>query len=254
MKRLHAAMLASVLVASAPALVWAAQQRAPHAIGQATGQTAGTAAVHEESAKSEEGKENEGPPKPINWFDFSNHEQPAYGAMLLNFALLLGMYYTLGKKPVAEALKARRATIAKEIEEATRMRDEAEARALKYQDKLRHVEVELGEARASLKAAGEADRDRIVREAEEKAARMERDAKFLVEQETKQMSVELTRTAVEMAMTAAEEILRRRITPADQERLAEDYLAQITKRPSGAHPTNAPPSMSPPPMPAGGGE
>ena len=44
------------------------------------------------------------------------------------------------------------------------------------------------------------------------------------------------------------------VIAADQERLAEDYLAQITKRPSGAHPTNAPPSMSPPPMPAGGGE
>ena len=160
--------------------------------------------------------------------------------MLLNFALLMAMYYALGKKPVAEALKNRRAGIAKEIEEAARMRDEAEARAAKYQDKLKHLESELKEARETLKAAGEADRDRIVREAEEKATRMERDAKFLVEQETKQMSVELTRAAVEMAMTAAEEILRKRITPADQERLAEDYLSQISKRPSGAQPSMLP--------------
>ncbi len=228
MKRTHVFLLAATLVASAPAIAWAVQSHEPaagHAIGKAT--------AHEESAKSEEAPEVE-PPKPINWFDYSNHEQPAYGAMLLNFALMAWMYYALGKKPIAEGLKNRRAAIAKEIEEAAKMREEAEARALKYQEKLKHLEVELKEARESLKAAGEADRDRIVREAEEKAARMERDAKFLVEQETKQMSVELTRTAVEMAMAAAEEILRKRITPADQERLAEDYLAQISRRPGGA--------------------
>jgi len=243
MKRLHVFVLASVLVASAPAAAWGLQKyAAPQqqaAAQHATGHV-GQATAHEESAKSEEGSAHEAGPKPINWFDFSNHEQPAYGAMLLNFALLMAMYYALGKKPVAEALKNRRAGIAKEIEEAARMRDEAEARAAKYQDKLKHLESELKEARETLKAAGEADRDRIVREAEEKATRMDRDAKFLVEQETKQMSVELTRAAVEMAMTAAEEILRKRITPADQERLAEDYLSQISKRPSGAQPSMLP--------------
>jgi len=251
MKRTHVFLFAATLVACAPAIAWAVQSHAPqgsHAQSPAApvGEAVGRASRHDESAKSEEAPDAQ-PPKPINWFDYSNHEQPAYGAMLLNFALMAWMYYALGKKPIAEGLKNRRAAIAKEIEEAARMRDEAEARAVKYQDKLRHLEAELKEARESLTAAGEADRDRIVREAEEKAARMEKDAKFLVEQETKQMSVELTRTAVEMAMAAAEEILRKRITPADQERLAEDYLAQISKRPSGAQ--EARPSIPPPGSP-----
>jgi F0F1-type ATP synthase membrane subunit b/b' len=232
MKRANVFLLAATLVACAPAVAWAVQSHVP-AQGRTvqTGHTVG-GATHDESAKSEEAPDAT-PPKSINWFDYTNHEQPAYGVMLLNFALMAWMYYALGKKPIAEGLKNRRAAIAKEIEEAARMREEAEARAVKYQEKLRHLEVELKEARDSLKAAGEADRDRIIREAEEKAVRMEKDAKFLVEQETKQMNVELTRAAVEMAMTAAEDILRKRITPADQERLAEDYLAQISKRPSG---------------------
>jgi F-type H+-transporting ATPase subunit b len=155
----------------------------------------------------------------------------------------MGLYYWFGKAPVAEALKNRRAGIAKEIEEAKRMRDEAEARAVKYQEKLKNLEAELKDVRESLKAAGEADRDRIVREAEEKASRMEKDAKFLVEQESKQLRAELTRNAVEMALTAAEELLKKRITSADQERLAEDYLSQLTKRPSGSQ--EARPSMIP---------
>jgi F0F1-type ATP synthase membrane subunit b/b' len=167
---------------------------------------------------------------PINWLDFSNKEQPPYLAMFINFVLLIGMYVWLGKKPVREALKARRATVAKEIEEAQRMRREAEERAVIYQKKLEHLEEELKETRASLVQAGKSDRDRIIREAEEKATRMEKDAVFLIEQEMKQLRADLTREAVEIAITAAEEILKKRVTPVDQERLAEDYLAELAAK------------------------
>ena len=173
--------------------------------------------------------------------------------MFLNFAILLGLYYRYGKKPIAEGLKNRRATVAREIEEARRMQKEAEARAAKYQEKLSHLEAELKDTRDSLQAVGEAERDRLIREAEEKATRMERDATFLVEQELKQLRAELTREAVETAILAAEELLRKRITSSDQERLAEDYLAQLAaKRPSG-HERVVGASM-PPPSAHGGGE
>lgn len=239
--RLAVFAVATALVAAAPAAAWAFQEHgqaaAKHAAPAAHGEHPGAAEAREagkEAPKAADAEEAEHAPAPINWFDFSNKEQPPYGAMLINFALLMVMYYSLGKKPVAEALKARRASVAKEIEEAQKMRHEAEERALKYQEKLQHLEAELKETRETLRAAGEAERDRIVREAEEKATRMEKDAKFLVEQEMKQLRGEITKGAIEMAVVAAEELLRKRITPADHERLAEDYLAQLTaKRPSG---------------------
>jgi F0F1-type ATP synthase membrane subunit b/b' len=191
---------------------------------------------------------------PINWFDFSNKEQPPYVAMFLNFVLLVGMYVWLGKKPIREALKARRASVAKEIEEAQRMRQEAEDRAVVYQKKLEHLEEELKETRASLVQAGKGDRDRIIREAEEKATRMEKDAVFLIDQEMKQLRADLTREAVEIAITAAEEILRKRVTPVDQERLAEDYLAELAARTksSASVPPGGRPSAPPAPAPQGG--
>ena len=234
MKRAHAFVLAAALVAAAPALAHAVQpERRPPAPRQRAPPR--TQATEHAERRRRKPRSTSTRPKPINWFDFSNKEQPPYGVMLINFGILMIMYYSLGKKPIAEALKNRRASVSKEIEEAQKMRAEAEARALKYQQKLRDLEGELIETRSALKAAGEAERDRIVREAEEKAGRMERDAKFLVEQELKQMRAELTREAVEMAVAAAEEMLRKRITPADQERLAEDYLSQLgAKRPSGS--------------------
>ena len=73
-----------------------------------------------------------------------------------------------------------------------------------------------------------------MREAEEKAARMEKDAQFLLEQEARQMQLDLRREAVDAALVAAEEILRSKITTADQERMAEEFLATLV--PDAARP------------------
>jgi F-type H+-transporting ATPase subunit b len=187
-------------------------------------------------AATEHGAEHgaeEHAPAPINWFDFSNKAQPPYAAMLINFGLLLAIYYFFGKKPIGDALQNRRATVAKEIEEAQRMKREAEARAERYQTKLSHLEEELAATRQALLDAGKGERDRIIKEAEEKAARMQRDAMFRIEQELKQVRQEILQETIDVTVAAAEELLRRRVTPADQERLAEDYLAEITAKASG---------------------
>jgi F0F1-type ATP synthase membrane subunit b/b' len=174
------------------------------------------------------------PPPGINWTDFSDPlHRPPFVAMLINFAILAGLYYFLGRKPIAQALKTRRAAVAKEIEEAQRMKAEAEARAKQYQAKLGRLEEELTTAKQALIEAGRGERDRIVKDAEEKAARMQKDATFRIEQEMRQIRQELWRDTVEIAVTAAEDLLKKRITPADQERLAEDYLAELAGESGG---------------------
>ncbi|MGD0529742.1 MAG: ATP synthase F0 subunit B [Polyangiaceae bacterium] len=196
----------------------------------------GAKALHEqrEAIEAAETAENE-PLKPINWTDGSwfNNPQPPYIAMLVNFGILVAGYYLLGRKPVAAALVSRRDTIAKDIDEANKMLAEAEARAKTYQAKLEHLEDEVKTARATLVQAGEAERDRIVTDAEAKAERMRKDAEFLVEQELKQIRQDLWKDTVEAAVSAAEELLKKRVTPADQERMAEDYLADLGGKKSG---------------------
>lgn len=164
--------------------------------------------------------------QPINWTDFGG-ETPPYLAMVINFGILAAGYYLLGKKPIAAALQNRRDTIAKDIDEANKMLGEAQARAQTYQAKLERLEDEVKTARAALVQTGEAERDRIVSDAEAKAARMSKDAEFLVDQELKQIRQDLWRDTVEAAVGAAEELLKKRVTSADQERMAEDYLADL---------------------------
>jgi F-type H+-transporting ATPase subunit b len=211
----RAALATMVLVTAWSVWAWA-QPKHP----------AGAPAVAEKAAEAPEAEE--AGPRAINWTEFGG-ETPPFIAMVINFAILAGAYYALGKKPIAEGLKSRRDTIARDIEEAQRMRAEADARAKSYLAKLEHLEEEMRVARDSLVHAGEAEHERIVKEAEAKAERMRKDAEFLVEQELKQIRGDLWREAVETAVRSAEELLKVRVTSADQERLAEDYLSDLGK-------------------------
>jgi F-type H+-transporting ATPase subunit b len=221
----------------------AAAAEGKEAAGQAKGDGKGDGEAKPE-AEEEEG------PKPFNFTEFGK-ETPPFTAMLVNFGLLAGGYYLLGKKPIAAGLRSRRDTISKEIEEAQRMKHEAEQRAKTYQHKLEALEGELLAARESLVNAGEAEGERIVREAELKAERMRKDAEFMVEQEIKTLRGDLWRETVEAAVAAAEELLKKRVTPADQERLAEDYLADLGGKPKSASVASAR-SVFPPPGSGGG--
>jgi F0F1-type ATP synthase membrane subunit b/b' len=171
-------------------------------------------------------------PPPINWGEFGK-ETPPFVAMVVNFGILVAGYYLLFKKPITLALENRRDSISKEIDEAQKMKLEAQARAKTYQAKLDTLEEETKTAREALVRAGEAERDRLVAEAEAKAERMRKDAEFLVEQELKQIRLDLWRDALDSAVAAAEELIKRRVTSADQERFAEDYLADLGGKPRG---------------------
>jgi F0F1-type ATP synthase membrane subunit b/b' len=210
------ALAAMLTVTAWSVTAWVHSKPAAAASASAEGATGG---------EGGEGAKEEGP-APFNFTAFGG-ETPPFIAMLINFGILAGGYYFLGRKPVAAGLQARRDTISKDIEEAQRMKREAEERAKTYQSKLEKLEVELQDARESLVRAGEAESERIVRDAEVKAERMRKDAEFLVEQELKQIRGDLWRDTVEAAVAAAEELLKKRVTPADQERLAEDYLADL---------------------------
>jgi F-type H+-transporting ATPase subunit b len=159
-----------------------------------------------------------------------------YAYLLINAAILFFIYYSAGKKPIAAGLAARRATVAKELDEAAKIKGEAQARLDEYTKRLDELDHELARIKKELVTAGEADRDRMVKEAEEKADRMRKDAQFLLDQEIKQLRNDLLRHTVDVATAAAEAVLRSRVSAQDHERLAEEYLKQVTALPPAGAP------------------
>lgn len=233
-RRIPAVAAALALVALSFASVAAAQHgEAPAAHAPAAGHAApatGTGHGDTHGAKAGELAGEDHALAPINWTDTGNKKQPPFLAMAINFAVLLGIYYYFGRKPVAEALKKRRENIAKQIEEADRIKTEALARAEKYQAQLGSLDIEAEQTKKAIRATGEADRERVLREADEKAARLEREAEALLDAERKQAKRDLYEEAVEAAVVKAEALLRAKLTQADHDRLAEDFLAQLAAR------------------------
>lgn len=187
-------------------------------------------------------------PEELNWTDIWDKKRPAVIALFINFGVLMTLYYMLGKKPIANALKQRRVTVGKEIDEAQKLLDEAKERAKKYQGALKDAEADAATAKAGLISSGKGEVERLLTEAQEKAERMKRDAERLVDQERKAVHQTLLDETIELATHEAAQLLQKSVTADDHARLAQDLLLELARRPAARAPT-AKPSVGPPPAP-----
>lgn len=146
---------------------------------------------------------------------------------LFNFLVLVGLLTWVIRKKANPALADRRAEVENELAEAQQLRAEAERRHEEMASRLAKLDQEMAEIRAEMVKAGEAERDRIVSQAEEKAARMRKDANFVIEQQIKQLRKDLMQESASAVVAAAQELLKERTTEADQEQLAELYLKRL---------------------------
>lgn len=145
----------------------------------------------------------------------------------VNFGIWLALLVLMLRKPLSEFLRNRRASVVEGMEEAKRVKEEAEAKHKEYSERIENLDAELERLREEMRRAGQEERERIVAAANEKAAKMREEARFLVDQQMKQLRVDLTREAVEAAVQTAEALLAKQTTVSDQERLANDYLATL---------------------------
>lgn len=149
-------------------------------------------------------------------------------ASFVNFAILIGVFVHLFRDKLKTFLKERKAEVADALNEAARLKADAEAKHKEYTERLAKLDQELAQIKQDVIAAGIKERDRIVADAEHKASRMRQEAHFLVEQQVKQLRSELAREAIDGAVAAAEALLLKTTTSYDQQRLAQDYLNALS--------------------------
>lgn len=146
---------------------------------------------------------------------------------VLNFAVLMVIVYMGIRRVVNPSLAARRAAVETEIAEAKRLCDEAAAMHKEYTARLEGLEEEIAALRADLVKQGEAERDRIIAEAQARAERMRVEGVQAIEQEMRALREDLRREAVLAAVSAAEEAIRKNVSAADQVRLVDDFIAAL---------------------------
>ncbi len=155
----------------------------------------------------------------INWVEMSGS--------FVNFGIWLAILFFMLRKPAAEFLRNRRASVVEGMEEARRVKEEAEAKYKEYSERIENLDAELERLREDMRRAGVEERDRVLADAEVRGEKMRSEARFLIGQQMKQLREDLTREAVESAVKTAEEILKKTTTAQDQERLAQQYLGTL---------------------------
>jgi len=200
--------------------------------GVAFAQEAGHEAGHEASAGEEHAAEHEHG-GPVHFSDIV-HNTEFWGACI-NFTLLLVVLRKLGKKPLADFLTQRRREMEQSMAEAAAMKAKAEARYKEYTQRIAQLDQELAKLETDIARGAEEDKQRIIADAQDAAARLKRDTESLIERYAKALSTEVRQELVAAAVAAAENVLRQAVNADDQQKLAERYRAEVanTNRTTG---------------------
>lgn len=150
--------------------------------------------------------------------------------VLVAFILFVGFMVWKARKALVGGLDSRAARIKAEIDEAQRLREEAQALLADYQKKQREA---LGEAEAMVKQAGEeATRLKAKAETELAAAlkRREQQALDRIAQAEAQALAEVRNLAADLAVAATQKILTEKLDPAKAQSLVSDAIAELPRR------------------------
>ncbi len=157
----------------------------------------------------------------------SDHQMWDFIFRLMNFAVMALVLVVLLRKPLKSGLANRSQTIADELAELEKRRDQARKEVALMEKRLADAEAEREAILAEFRAQGEREKQRILDEAQAMAERIKGQAKFTIEQEIKAAKAELRREVAEMSAALAEDLLKEHITAEDQSRLVDEYLTKV---------------------------
>jgi F-type H+-transporting ATPase subunit b len=145
----------------------------------------------------------------------------------LNLALLLGVLFYFGRKPVLAFFGDRRSRIEKELESAESLLREAQLRLAEWSARAAGLDGEMEQIKRVAREAAEREAARVVADAHAAADRIRRDAASAVEREAARAKARLRQEAADLAVASAEGLLREQVQPADGERLFDEFVGRI---------------------------
>jgi F-type H+-transporting ATPase subunit b len=147
----------------------------------------------------------------------------------INFLLLLIILGKLLYKPLLGKMEERTQAIRKSLDEAQAARAEAQREREEHAAKLQAAYAEAQAIRAAaLKEAGEEQR-RLVEAARAEASRLVESARNEMAQEVTRARQDLRQEVVELAITAAERLIRKSLRDEDHRRIVQDAIGRVDK-------------------------
>lgn len=169
-------------------------------------------------ASGEAGGHEAGIPK-AKWMDL------LYRA--LNFAGLVAILVFFLKKPFSEGLSSRREGIKDQLDALESRKAEAEQLYKEAEAKLARLDEEVNAIISEAVKQGEAEKAKIIADAERNAGDIKRQAEMAVAHEIAEAKTRLKGEIAEQAVLLAEELVKKNIQPADQSRMVELSLEKV---------------------------
>ncbi len=160
----------------------------------------------------------------------AEHHSPEISGIifpLLNFLIYAGLIYYFAVPLIRSFLKSRHDAVLATVTATAARKRSAEALVEDFRSRLAKLNHEIETIQASLKAEGERDKARLLREAEGLAAKIKSDAQLLAEQEVKAAKHQLLLELAERAKSSATDLIRRHLSPADQGRLVQEFIHDL---------------------------
>lgn len=154
----------------------------------------------------------------------------ALAARVANFLVLAGGLYYLLRNPLARYLNARSEQIRTDLATAAETRREAAARLRQVEARLRALPSEIAALEARGREEIAAEELRLTRAAEAERQRMADQTRREIERQLLAARRELAEYAADLAVGVARARLARELTPEDQMRLIDRYVAQMRTR------------------------
>jgi len=149
---------------------------------------------------------------------------------VLNFAVLAIALFVLLRKPISQALSSRIKGISDNLDELEALKKEAEKRLEQYNEKLYTLDKEAEKIISEYIRQGNEAKDKILKEAEAAAEKLEAQARKNIEHEFEKARSKLEAEIFEKAIAKAEDLIRSKITVEDQKQLVDEYLDKVVQQ------------------------
>ena len=155
--------------------------------------------------------EGEAPP----WWNIPSFELWRW----VNLLIFVFLFYKILRRPVSEAMRARREGIRRDLMRAQEERNAALAKLEEVEHRLAKLDAEVAGVRAQSEREAAEERERIGRATQEETRKLREQAQREIESAGKAARQELREFAAEQSVRLAEEMIRRDIKPEDDARL-----------------------------------
>jgi F-type H+-transporting ATPase subunit b len=145
----------------------------------------------------------------------------------INFLLLAGVLVYFLRKPFSSFLKERSELLRKAIDDAAKARAEAAEKLAAIEIRTAKLADEIAGMNAKMDVEAAAEARKLQETAAAEISRIRAQAEFTGEQEVKKAREELRREASLLTARAAEELVRKTLSPEDQERLVRENIEKI---------------------------